>query len=129
MAIRSTDQNIDMFRFKISEIQYSISSTVSRINKKLLKKFDSDRIKKSDAIKERIDKSMESLKSDLEELKKLALFAEDQALNSLKIKLPQNGRQEFTGFMQMIGDKSESSACREEILAWVVFAAEKNSMK
>jgi len=77
MAIKSTDQNIDMFRFKISEIQYSISSTVSRINKKLLKKFDSDRIKKSDAIKERIDKSMESLKSDLEELKKLALFAED----------------------------------------------------
>jgi len=31
--------------------------------------------------------------------------------------------------MQMIGDKSESSACREEILAWVVFAAERNSME
>jgi hypothetical protein len=77
MAIRSTDQNIDLFRFKISEIQYSISSTVSRINKKLLKKFDSNKIKQSEEIKERIDKNIESLKLDLEELKKLALFAED----------------------------------------------------
>jgi hypothetical protein len=77
MAIRSTDQNLDLFRFKISEIQYSISSTVSRINKKLLKKFDSNKIKQSEEIKERIDKNIESLKLDLEELKKLALFAED----------------------------------------------------
>jgi hypothetical protein len=77
MAIRSTDQNIDLFRFKISEIQYSISSTVSRINKKLLKKFDSNKIKQSEEIKERIDKNIESLKLDFEELKKLALFAED----------------------------------------------------
>ena len=77
MAIRSTDQNIDLFRFKISEIQYSISSTVSRINKKLLKKFDSNKIKQSEEIKERIDKNIESLKLYLEELKKLALFAED----------------------------------------------------
>ena len=77
MAIRSTDQNVDLFRFKISEIQYSISSTVSRINKKLLKKFDSNKIKQSEEIKERIDKNIESLKLDLEELKKLALFAED----------------------------------------------------
>ncbi len=77
MAIRSTDQNVDLFRFKISEIQYSISSTVSRINKKLLKKFDSNKIKQSEEIKQRIDKNIESLKLDLEELKKLALFAED----------------------------------------------------
>lgn len=77
MAIRSTDQNIDLFRFKISEIQYSISSTVSRINKKLLKKFDSNKLKQSEEIKDRIDKNIESLKLDLEELKKLALFAED----------------------------------------------------
>ena len=77
MAIRSTDQNVDLFRFKISEIQYSISSTVSRINKKLLKKFDSNKIKQSEEIKERIDKNIESLKLYLEELKKLALFAED----------------------------------------------------
>ena len=77
MAIRSTDQNIDLFRFKISEIQYSISSTVSRINKKLLKKFDSNKLKQSEEIKNRIDKNIESLKLDLEELKKLALFAED----------------------------------------------------
>ena len=77
MAIRSTDQNVDLFRFKISEIQYSISSTVSRLNKKLLKKFDSNKIKQSEEIKQRIDKNIESLKLDLEELKKLALFAED----------------------------------------------------
>ena len=77
MAIRSTDQNVVLFIFKISEIQYSISSTVSRINKKLLKKFDSNKIKQSEEIKQRIDKNIESLKLDLEELKKLALFAED----------------------------------------------------
>ena len=77
MAIRSTDQKVDLFRFKISEIQYIISSTVSRINKKLLKKFDSNKIKQSEEIKQRIDKNIESLKLDLEELKKLALFAED----------------------------------------------------
>lgn len=67
---------MELFKFRISEIQYSISSTISRINKKLLKKIDYNKIKQSEEIKERINKNIESLKSDLEELKKIAIFAE-----------------------------------------------------